>query len=584
METNKESTDPFAEAEEDRVNMPGQGEGAETEADPGGGESSSQDHNPWPYLQDYLKFISSKPGKDKFRNLEYRCVFCKALVKANSSSRSNLSRHFERQHPGRVKEFKKLLDLNKTINQKKQGKEDKHQPSVSTFLQREGQPKVVTQSVVDDKVLKFIVHSSQPFTLVRDESFQDLIKTLQPGKTVMSYQTVKARMKEKNVNMEKRLRCELEAASHICATADIWSDARRSFLGMTVHTLTAEDGNVARKSYALACKRIKGTHSYDVVAQAMMNILESFSIQFKVTGIVTDNGSNFCKAFKVFAQDPTSPEEESMSGQEEEEEEELEFTDLSHILDGASGNDSIFLPPHFRCAAHTLSLVATKDSEGALKPTTEYTKLFRSTFGKLQAVWNLYNRSPKFADSFKAKFNTEKKGLLTPNATRWNSTYDAVKRFSEFLSQDHQAMEALFTEAKVKPLSQQEMGFIAEFLKVMGPVAEALDYLQGEKYMYLGYLVPTIKSLLRLLEERKEQVLTCKPLATALIKGVRERFASQLEDRQMLVAAVYLPVFKLDWLHEDQETQARAKAYLLDEMKTVGGKGADEESQNQVFS
>ena len=198
-------------------------------------------------------------------------------------------------------------------------------------------------------------------------------------------------------------------------------------------------------------------------------------------------------------------------------------------------------------------------------------------------MWNLYNRSPKFADSFKAKFDSEKKGLLTPNATRWNSTYDAVKRFKEYLQQDQQAVEALLTEAKVKPLSQTEINFITEFLKVMGPVAEALDYLQGEKYMYLGYLLPTIKSLMRLLRERQEQVVVCKPLAEALLKGVEERFSSQLVDKQMIIAATYLPVFKLDWLHDDQETQVTARAHLLEEIKTLRSSITGEESTEQVW-
>ncbi len=566
-----------AEAEENKDG------GQDTEeGDPGEGGSTTQDaKDPWPYLQEYLTFVSSKPSKDKYRNLEYRCTLCKSLVKANSSSRSNLARHFRRQHPSKLKAFEKLLETTKATNQRRL--ENINQPSVSRYLQREGDPRSVTQATIDNKVLNFIINSSQAFTIVRDEAFQDLIKTLQPRKTVMTYQTFKTRMKEKFEAMLSRVQTELEEANHVCATADIWSDARRSFFGMTAHTLQVVDGSVRRKSYALACKRIKGTHSYDIVAQALMDIMESYNIQYKVSGIVTDNGSNFCKAFKIFSQESTAAEDVNPLPQEEEEEE-LQFTDLSSILDDCSEANDLLLPPHFRCAAHTLSLVATKDSEAALRPaTSEYTKIFRSTFAKLQAVWNLYNRSPKFADFFKAKFQSEKKGLLTPNATRWNSTYDAIKRFKEYLMQDQQAMEALLTEAKVKPLSQAEITFINEFLKVMGPVAEALDYLQGEKFMYLGYLVPTIKSLMRLLGERHDQVLTCKPLARALLKGVRERFSSQLEDKQMIVAAIYLPVFKLDWLHADPEAQTSGKAHLLEEMKAISGNlTSGEESTEQV--
>lgn len=52
---------------------------------------------------------------------------------------------------------------------------------------------------------------------------------------------------------------------------------------------------------ALACKRFAGTHSYENIAKLLNEILVSFDIKIdKVMGTVTDNGSNFGKAFKEF--------------------------------------------------------------------------------------------------------------------------------------------------------------------------------------------------------------------------------------------------------------------------------------------
>lgn len=51
----------------------------------------------------------------------------------------------------------------------------------------------------------------------------------------------------------------------------------------------------------MACKRFAGTHSYDKIAKLLIEILTSYGIQNdKVIGTVTDNGSNFVKAFKEF--------------------------------------------------------------------------------------------------------------------------------------------------------------------------------------------------------------------------------------------------------------------------------------------
>lgn len=74
---------------------------------------------------------------------------------------------------------------------------------------------------------------------------------------------------------------------------------------------------------------------------------------------MTDNGSNFVKAFKEFQQaQPESDEEQ------EEEAGEVTFTDLHNVLTTATDDDGYSiceLPPHHRCAAHTLNLIANNE-------------------------------------------------------------------------------------------------------------------------------------------------------------------------------------------------------------------------------
>lgn len=84
---------------------------------------------------------------------------------------------------------------------------------------------------------------------------------------------------------------------------------------------------------------------------------------------------------RVFGQDQ-SPED-SDSDEEEENITSVEF------LPGES--TSVVLPPHQRCAAHTLNLVASKDSEAALQDGA-FRTASRSLFAKAQAVWNKQSR------------------------------------------------------------------------------------------------------------------------------------------------------------------------------------------------
>jgi hypothetical protein len=88
----------------------------------------------------------------------------------------------------------------------------KHNLSLNSFIQllffrTEDQPKLkqtkidfstttnqpVSQHVVDQVVMNFVVESGQPFTIVDDPSFQKLISTLQPKRAVLSYRTLMSR-------------------------------------------------------------------------------------------------------------------------------------------------------------------------------------------------------------------------------------------------------------------------------------------------------------------------------------------------------------------------------------------------------
>ena len=67
---------------------------------------------------------------------------------------------------------------------------------------------------------------------------------------------------------------------------------------MTVHWLNPR--TMERMSGGLACRRIKGKHTYDVIAGSIESILTEFEIQNKTSCIVTDNATNFAKAFRYF--------------------------------------------------------------------------------------------------------------------------------------------------------------------------------------------------------------------------------------------------------------------------------------------
>ena len=287
----------------------------------------------------------------------------------------------------------------------------------------------MSQKTVDRAILHFIVQGLQPFSLVEKPSFQDLIVELQPSSAVMSRTTVRCKIDSATSKMKERLKNEMKKVPYIATTTDCWTARRRSFIGVIAHWL--DPCSFERRSVALACRQLRGSHTFDALAAVLTDIHAEYEISQKVVRTTTDNGSNFVKAFRVFGpQDEINNNEELVAEGEVGEdcdasdgEEEVEFMDVEAILEEDDGLQ-YQLPKHHRCACHLLNLVSTVDVDRA-KMTEAYKKLSRSAFSKCQALWNKASRSPQNAELIEEHCKLH---LVQPNSTRWNSSFMAVER------------------------------------------------------------------------------------------------------------------------------------------------------------
>ena len=139
-----------------------------------------------------------------------------------------------------------------------------------------------------------------PFSEIEKEGFQELVGGL-IGPLVLKSRRSMARLLSKKYDKNKQiLIAELENVEHVSTTADCWISHRRSFLGMTAHW-HGEGKNskdIIRRSACLGVRRVYGSHTNDVLARAMADMHAEFKITSKVNCTITDNGSNFFKAFK----------------------------------------------------------------------------------------------------------------------------------------------------------------------------------------------------------------------------------------------------------------------------------------------
>ncbi|XP_057197189.1 uncharacterized protein LOC130558653 [Triplophysa rosa] len=359
-----------------------------------------------------------------------------------------------------------------------------------------------------------------------------------------------------SMGMKKAVTEAMRGVDHIATTTDCWSARRQSFIGVTGHWI--DPNSLKRCSAALACKQLRGSHTFDVLASALNDIHSEFEIRGKIVRTTTDNGSNFIKAFQVFGEDENNnavgsdgdPGNASQPGEDEEDQEgfeEVEFVDVSALLNEDDGLE-FQLPQHQRCACHLLNLIATVD---AMKATSNeaYKKVYLSTFGKCNALWYKCGRSTLAAETVEDACSFQ---LLRPNATRWNSLFLAVERLLRIMKEKGEgAIRGICTNLKVPMFNPAEFAFLTEYAAAMSPVAQATNVLQAEANAMMEWLLPTINLLTVKLDRVKLPLKYCKPLVDALQVGIKNRFGHMSGDPELIAAAILLPKFRTAWTKDE---------------------------------
>ncbi|XP_043270083.1 uncharacterized protein [Venturia canescens] len=315
-------------------------------------------------------------------------------------------------------------------------------------------------------------------------------------------------------------------------------------------------------SAAIACRRFSGTHSYDRIAALLTEIHSTFDLDSeKVLAVVTDNGSNFIKAFKVFG--VNMPDDffyagltrGNAGGSTNEDENSASDLDYETIAEDTATYENIpdddhqnfELPNHFRCASHTLNLIATQDAVKGIKCSEPLSASHSEVMDRCTELWRL-TRSPKKYEILKEALEV---ALLRPVVVRWNSLYDS---FVQLISLKDKLLAVSVIIGICYPLRENDFKYIENYVKCLRPIAEALDKLQGEEFGYYGYVLPTLITTTRKLKmlTEKPSMYSYLPLIQALITGLETRFSNffqiEKEGEYAAIAAISHLLFKARWL------------------------------------
>lgn len=497
-------------------------------------------------------------------------------------------------HADLLAEYEKLKTQYTNKKRKYVGEGDAGEGSISSkILKQSTLPAILPKSVNFDRLLvNFLVDTMSPISIVENESFKALIEGAQqltvPPK-IMCRQTCNKKIAEQYTKYVENTKEALKKVDFVCTTADIWSSSKRSYLGVTAHWIDCDTFD--QKSVTLACRRFKGTHSYDKVAELIVEIHSEFDLKLiKIVKTITDNGSNMVKAFKIYGQDSdtgTSERDSALIQNIEVVHNNIDDDDDDNVLtliqfpESSEEFEELQLPNHERCATHTLHLIASRDMNKARSQSNSYKKVYDAAMAKCQAVWNLCSRSPTACEIY---LESTGKSPTSPCPTRWNSYYNSI--------QDLLAVKDTLNETLRKlglaVFKEIEIQFLNEYISCSKPIADGIRSLEGDKDTYYGCLMPELMRMQRILSSlQMDNPKYCGVLIEVIKESLNRRFERfyKLEEpkaKDGIIASISYPFFKMKWV--PKASREYIKELFVSEVRKIKQEQEDEKSSQHTNS
>lgn len=214
------------------------------------------------------------------------CDVCKRILSYKGSSTSNLKRHLD-SHPATSGNSKSpphpheaddeddaqpsediQVDPPADANTKPVAK----QTSLAGYFNRP--MSIVQKKKIDILVLKMIVRDLQPFSVVDDPGFRELVATLSPTYELPSRTTLTRNyLASKFVDMEAAVKRTLDCVDYVSLTTDIWtSRTTQAYIAITAHYVTK---NWTLGSVLLGCVSITGSHTGIHIRDEVLKVLNN---------------------------------------------------------------------------------------------------------------------------------------------------------------------------------------------------------------------------------------------------------------------------------------------------------------------
>ncbi|KAL2076466.1 hypothetical protein ACEWY4_027930 [Coilia grayii] len=288
----------------------------------------------------------------------------------------------------------------------------------------------------------------------------------------------------------------IHKATAVALTSDMWTSIHMdSYLALTCHFIDEED---RLASVLLAVGKFGERHTAANIATAKGKIMEEWGIsKARVMCLTTDGAANM----------------------------------------GLCSN--ILQVRHSHCVAHVLNLVVKKAI--SLTPGLD---MLRSKARDIATYFRTSTVGRERLLALQTQMKTPPHKLIQEVETRWNSTYDMLKRLYEQREPVGAALASLQTD--VAPLTAIEYGSIVECLQLLAPLKEATVELSSEKVVSGSKIIPLVKMLRHTttLKQRQLEDGMAKDLCQNLLAQMGERLSCYETAGQHALATLLDPRFK----------------------------------------
>nr|XP_017035011.2 E3 SUMO-protein ligase ZBED1-like [Drosophila kikkawai] len=431
----------------------------------------------------------------KGSNQTATCLKCGKVYKTSGNT-SNLMQHLNTAHSESVQNITSSLS-----------------PCMDKFLNKKGKQYEngsARKATIDKAVLKMIARDVQPFTIVSDPGFVELVNTLDPmyklpSKTHMRNVTLKSEYEALRV----KLQVILNQVEYVGITTDCWtSKANEGYITVTVHFVSP---TFELQSAVLSTDKLitPTSHSADTIAASLKVVLTDWNLLRKVTTIVTDNDVSMIKACR-----------------------DLEYK-------------------HLPCFAHTINLLVQE----VLKH-----PMVAPSISKCKRIVTFFKSSTIAYEKFRQAQGEKAYSLIQEVPTRWNSALYMVQRI--LATNEHISTVLLSTPKAPQPFSAEEIFILEDLSNILEPFEHATRSISTEKNVSISILIPLICELNKKMIDIKPKIKTTEGISIFdyLTARMPERFAHYEVRTVPRVATILDPRFKKDGFLSQSNADQAAKA------------------------